>query len=152
MGRQVTIGGQTYTEAELDCPECGHFMVLDKRGGRLYYRCSTKSWTNCPGTHSCHPDGRPLGIPGDAMTKAARMKTHRVFDRLWKEMGMSRGDAYRWLQTVMEMSSDEAHIGRFDEAQCEDLLAILEAEKGLRPAEEMIAGDEGIVEFGFGDR
>ena len=80
------------------------------------------------------------------------MKAHRAFDRLWKKMGMSRGEAYRYLQSVMDMTSDEAHIGRFTEEQCEDLIAILDAEMGIKPPEDLIKEDEGFVEFGFGDR
>ncbi|MDB4278102.1 DUF3268 family zinc-finger domain-containing protein [Deltaproteobacteria bacterium] len=151
MPRQVTIQNKTYTEAELDCPECGKFMVLATRtGGVLYYRCSTKAWSKCSGSHSCHQaDARPLGIPGDAHTKHARMKAHKAFDQLWKKMGMKRKDAYRYLQRVMAMTPDDAHIGRFTEEQCEDLLAILTDEVGITLPKDIVEGGEGFVEFGF---
>ena len=152
MARQVEIKGKTYTEAELDCPECGQFMVLSTRSnGDLYYRCSTMSWTKCQGTHSCHQsDARPLGVPGNALTKHARMKAHKAFDQLWKKMGMSRTDAYRWLQTIMDLSPDEAHIGRFSEEQCEDLLALLDDHHEITLPPDIVDGEEGFVEFGFG--
>lgn len=151
MPRRVTIDGETLTEADLDCPECGAFMVLDKRGGKLYYRCSTAKWSKCSGTHSCHTDGRPLGIPGDAPTKAARMKAHRAFDQLWKSGRMSRSGAYHFMQGLMRMSSAEAHIGRFTIEQCEELLALLER-NGITPPEDIIKDGEGFVELGFGER
>jgi hypothetical protein len=154
MPRQVTLRGKTYTEAELDCPECGRFMVLDLRPkGGLYYRCSSKSWTNCPGTHSCHQSSaKPLGIPGDAPTKAARMQAHKAFDQLWKKMGMKRKDAYRWLQTIMDLNADEAHIGRFTVDQCELLLDLLDEHHDIALPPDLVEADEGFVEFGFNDR
>jgi hypothetical protein len=34
---------------------------------------------------------------------------------------MSRGEAYAWVGEAMELSSDEAHIGRFTIDQCDQL-------------------------------
>jgi hypothetical protein len=150
MPRQVTIKGITFTEAELECPECGHFMVLDTRRGQLLYRCSTNSWTKCSGSHSCHQHNAvPLGIPGDAQTKAARMQAHKAFDQLWKKMGMRRKDAYRWLQTIMDLNAKEAHIGRFTLEQCKDLLDLLDEHHNITLPPDVVQTEEGFVEFGF---
>ena len=35
---------------------------------------------------------------------------------------MSRSSAYRWMQKVMGMSPEEAHIGRFNREQCRTLV------------------------------
>jgi hypothetical protein len=77
------------------------------------------------------------------------MKAHKAFDRLWKKMGMNRGDAYRWLQTIMDLTADEAHIGRFTEEQCVVLLGLLEDEHDIVLPKDIVAGNEGFVEFGF---
>ncbi len=35
---------------------------------------------------------------------------------------MSRPQAYKWMQEVMNLPSEKAHIGMFDEKQCLELL------------------------------
>ena len=88
----------------------------------LFYGCSTWRDTQCPGGHSAHPDGRPLGIPANRRTKDARIAAHHVFDHLWKGGQMSRSAAYRWMQTAMGMTPSEAHIARFSREECKRLL------------------------------
>ena len=116
---------------EMQCPECGAPMTL--RGGKYgpFYGCIEFVRTGCRGSHGAHPDGKPLGKPGDAETRQARIRAHAAFDRLWKGHGkrrrMSRRRAYRWLQETMRLSKDEAHIGRFSLEQCEALIAAVES-------------------------
>lgn len=116
------------------CPECSAPMVLRRTlrfrlasgAPRLFWGCS--AWPTCEATHGAHADGTPFGVPGDQATKEARIRAHDEFDRLWKgpTAVMSRPAAYRELQRVMDMTKDEAHIGRFSVEECEDLIAILE--------------------------
>ena len=124
MPRERVINGDPVTEHDLVCPECGEPMWLRPafRGSGVFYRCSTWLDKSCPGTHGAHPDGRPLGVPATRKTKDARMAAHHVFDHLWKTKWMSRGAAYRWMQKALGMTADEAHIGRFDRAQCKALV------------------------------
>lgn len=113
--------------APVTCGECRAPMVLRtaQRGpgaGRLFYGCSR--YPACRSTHGAHPDGRPLGVPGDAATKAARVAAHAAFDRLWKEGHVpSRAAAYAWLRAAMGLSREEGHIARFDPARCTELVA-----------------------------
>lgn len=48
-----------------------------------------------------------------------RREVHRHFDQLWNKYGIGRNDAYKWLAAKMDMTKAEAHIGMFDEDQCE---------------------------------
>lgn len=101
------------------CPECGSSMHLrDSRHG-LFYGCAT--FPTCRATHGAHPDGRPLGTPANAETKAARIAAHDAFDKLWREPEryMTRRDAYRWLADLLGLTPGDAHIGSFDRGQCE---------------------------------
>lgn len=107
------------TKLDHPCPECGEPMVLRNSKYGLFYGCS--SFPRCKATHGAHKDGRPLGIPADKKTKKARMRAHDVFDQLWKDKHMSRPEAYEWMQEAMDMSEEEAHIGRFTEEQCDEL-------------------------------
>lgn len=112
------------------CGDCGAPMKLRtaRKGrfdGKRFWGCST--WPKCDSTHGAHPDGRPLGIPGDKATKAARIRAHEAFDKLWAGGEMSRGGAYRWMRRALGLTEEQAHIGRFTIADCDRLIAALAA-------------------------
>lgn len=109
------------------CGECSSLMILRTGSNGLFYGCS--QWPKCKATHGAHADGRPLGIPADGETRRARMDAHLMFDQLWqsnqfiKRTTMSRSAAYRWMQKTLNLTSDEAHIGRFTKEQCATLIS-----------------------------
>ena len=112
---------------DLNCGECEAPMVLrDSRYGK-FYGCSR--FPRCRGTIGAHPDGTPLGIPANKATKGARIRAHDVFDRLWMTSLMTRDGAYRWMCRVMDLSEDEAHIGKFTIEQCETLIKKVQERK-----------------------
>lgn len=121
----------------LICPDCGAPMILRKtmkfpqRNGQpgLFYGC--QRFPKCKATHGAHPDGRPLGIPGNAETKAARHRAHAAFDDIWEKRLLSRGAAYRWLSKKLGY---EAHMGEMDVEQCERVIALCEAFDPSDPA------------------
>lgn len=114
---------------DLICPECGGSMRLKHSKHGLFYGC--ERWREgCKGTHGAHEDGSPLGTPANAATKKARIQAHRIFDRLWKgekdrRATMTRAQAYAWMQREMNLPRDGAHIGGFDIAQCNSLIALV---------------------------
>jgi ssDNA-binding Zn-finger/Zn-ribbon topoisomerase 1 len=95
---------------------------------RKFYGCSR--FPDCQATHGAHPDGSPLGVPGDHETKLARSQAHAVFDRLWKgpDAQFTQKGAYAWLQRVMRLTPDEAHIGQFNKHQCRQVAEAARAE------------------------
>lgn len=110
----------------MDCPECGEYMILKKSKYGFFWSCHT--YPKCNGSHGAHPDGTPLGIPANKETKEWRIKAHNEFDKLWKSKGYKRSTCYRLLQELMDMTPDEAHIGRFNINQCKTLIKILEGD------------------------
>jgi len=110
---------------DLKCAECGAVMEIraSKKFPNPFYGCST--FPVCRGTHGAYPDGRPLGKPANKETKLARVKAHKVFDLIWQENHKSRSGAYTWLAKKMGLTKYEAHIGQFDEAQCEELVTLV---------------------------
>jgi hypothetical protein len=84
---------------------------------RKYYRCANNKVCNV--VCGAHPDGTPLGVPGNAATRSARIELHQVFDPLWTTGRWSRAEAYVILQLLTGLGQEEAHIARFDQEQCE---------------------------------
>lgn len=127
----VIIDGAKYVEHQLSCPECSAPLRLRASKYGVFYGCST--FPKCRSAHGAHPNGEPLGIPATREVKDARISAHAAFDQLWEDGDMTRGQAYRWLRESMDLSEDEAHIGRFDLKQCrelEDLVADYLRENG----------------------
>lgn len=111
------------------CPSCGVRMVLKLDGeDRWFYGCP--NYPACQNTHGAHQEsGEPMGIPADAETRQWRIRAHKAFDMLWKSGEMSRSAAYRLLQRIMDLPEDEAHIGRFDRDQCQELIDKIQERK-----------------------
>ena len=81
------------------------------------------------GTHKNSPTFAPKGRLAHAALRLAKVQAHQAFDVLWQERGMSRSQAYAWLQEVLGMDKPP-HIGFMDEEQCDRV--ILEVEELLQ--------------------
>ena len=71
-------------------------------------------------------------VPGDKATKIARIRAHAAFDTVWKGRKMTRKDAYKWMQQVLRLKYEEAHIAMFDSTTCERLIEAVDRWK-LKP-------------------
>jgi hypothetical protein len=100
--------------------------------GRRFYGCSR--FPACRGIHGAHPDGRPLGIPGNAETKLARIAAHAEFNALYIERCWNRRMAYSWLGQQLGLQKQEigqkCHIAMFDIATCAKVVEICKRERG----------------------
>jgi hypothetical protein len=120
--------------------------------GQLFYGCA--KFPECRGALGAYPDGRPKGIPANRKTAAARQVAHEVFDRLWQQQRMTRPQAYAWLQQVMELPEEAAHIGHLSFDQCERLVALVKtAYPGVRTTWERLRdpsfdATEAVLDFG----
>jgi ssDNA-binding Zn-finger/Zn-ribbon topoisomerase 1 len=103
------------------CPECGAFLELRVGQYGVFYGC--KNWPKCDVTQKADDDGNPVGMPSNGSTKKARIEAHDTFDLLWKEGHMSRDHAYLWMQEIMGLTSDDAHIAKFNPVQCTSLIS-----------------------------
>lgn len=108
------------------CPECEGSLVLRLSKYGLFYGCN--NYPICKATHGAHPDGTPLGIPANKETKAWRIKAHQVFDKLFEGENavMIRDEAYAYMQTIMNLSEEQAHISKFDVEHCKELIDLLD--------------------------
>lgn len=114
------------------CPD--HQVPLALKNSRYgnFYGCPR--WPECDVKIGCHPGtDTPLGIPGDAETRQARIRAHDAFDTLWKGDGarMSRGRAYRWLADELGLDPNDCHIGHFDAETCGRVVDLVEEFDGL---------------------
>ena len=119
------------------CPYCDRDAELIT-GDKLYPRRAdlyTKKFYYCPHDDAyvgCHVGtSAPLGRLANAELRAEKVKTHALFDPIWKSTMMSRTDAYKWLAEQMGLSVANCHIGMFDVDQCKKAqLIILESRYG----------------------
>lgn len=112
------------TAEEIRCGDCGAPMVLLRGRYGKFYGCSR--YPECRGRHGAHlATGKPLGIPADAATRAARIRAHESFDLLWKGPvpQMRRGAAYAWL-TMKMARPDHIHIGELNLEECQRVVEI----------------------------
>lgn len=115
-----------------NCPKCNAPMRLREtkkyqwRNGRnrMFWGCS--QYPDCNGIRPSHPDGTVYGVPADKETKEWRMKAHAEFDKLWKQWGYARPEAYMMLQRIMGMTAGQAHISNFSKEDCQKLIKLLE--------------------------
>ncbi len=85
---------------------------------------------NCNARVGCHKGtNRPLGNVANEVLRLKRRETHQVFDALWKELGMSRTQAYKWLANRMELSERNAHIGGCEMDQCQQVIDLCKNEQ-----------------------
>jgi hypothetical protein len=61
--------------------------------------------------------------------REARKRAKAVFNPLWQSGRMSRTDAYAWLADQLGVAVAECHIGWFDVAQCDRVLAAISGVK-----------------------
>jgi hypothetical protein len=77
------------------------------------------NYPRCDAYVGCHPGtNKPLGRLANGELREWKMAAHKAFDPLWKELGMGRKDAYKWLALELEIKHKECHIGSFTIEQC----------------------------------
>lgn len=103
----------------------GRIQMRLRRGDELYRgRVDLKEklfWLceGCGGWVGCHPGtDRALGVPASPELRRARSLAHAVFDRLWRNGTMTRGEAYGWLASTLRLTPEQAHMGQMDLATC----------------------------------
>lgn len=92
----------------------------DLRGKRFYLCAPCNAWVGChPGTFA------PLGRLANDELRKAKMRAHAAFDPLWREG--CRAVAYSLLAEALELTPAQCHIGYFDAAPCDRVVAVVPA-------------------------
>lgn len=123
------------------CPYCGATSRLvtgldvhphrRDQWAKRFYKCPA-----CVGVWvGCHPPAQPgvgggqgdgtvaMGRLADAELRSAKQAAHAAFDPLWRGGSMRRREAYKWLARELGIRPKQAHIGHFDAAQCQAVVA-----------------------------
>lgn len=117
------------------CPECGSRGYTIVKGRSVYSAdspyaqrpvaiCRNSACDARTGVHIRGPNaGKPMGRLAGAKTRRARSAAHRAFDPLWLDGRMEREEAYAVLAAVLRIPVEECHIGLFDVATCQRVIA-----------------------------
>ena len=115
----------------IKCSYCGAHAVLqkgtyvygDKSKEEYLYVCS--NYPQCDSYVGVHAGTKkPKGTLANAELRNKRIKTHKVFDQVWKSKLMTKKEAYRWMTYVMGLPFEMGHIGSFSEYRCDELIRI----------------------------
>lgn len=110
------------------CPYCGSNAKCVNGSAVYPHRKDLRSkqfWVcePCDARVGCHKNGKtPLGRLANAELRAAKMRAHTAFDRLWRHGSLSRSEAYAWLAETLSIPRKDCHIGGFDVAACQRIV------------------------------
>lgn len=89
-----------------------------------FYRCAP-----CDAYVGTHKGTvKPLGRVANATLRTLKQQAHVAFDPMWRDSKMSRSEAYIWLASKLGIPRKKCHIGMFDEATCERVIEVCNAE------------------------
>lgn len=110
------------------CPYCGNkpeFVDSAAIYGRSYgmiYLC--RPCDAYVGVHN--GSNKPKGRLANAELRDMKKQAHADFDRLWKEFGMTRKEAYAWLTAELEIVPEHTHIGMFNCRMCQLTMDVIQ--------------------------
>lgn len=115
----------------IKCPYCRSTAFLRPASlvheqtapGEEVYVCAR--YPVCDAYVSAHREThQPMGTLANKSLRDKRRQAHIALGRLWGQGLMTRKEAYRWLQVQLGLPESEAHIGRFSEFRCEQVIAL----------------------------
>lgn len=65
-----------------------------------------------------------MGTLANGGLRHKRMEAHKAFNWMWDSGLMSKRQAYRWMQAKLGLPEEQAHIAKFGEYLCDQLIAI----------------------------
>ena len=131
------------------CPYCGGKVTFRSADGiytenkfnTMLYVCS--NYPRCdsyvraiPGTDI------PVGSMANPKLRRLRLDAHRALSDIVKTGIMTDKESYEWLQRLLQLSKDDAHIGCLNEFTCKQVIA--ECEK-IRANNEWRLGANGRI-------
>lgn len=117
----------------IKCPYCGSqaFLrpasVLNRHDPRYdnekYYVCARYPF--CDSYVRAHADSQlPMGTLANKALRRKRREAHIALQSLLDSGLMTKKEVYRWLQVQMGLPEEEAHIAKFSERRCEEVIRL----------------------------
>ena len=113
----------------IKCPYCGAQASLRPASvvrayaapGEEVYVCARNPV--CDAYVSAHRKSRlPMGTLAGRELRKKRRQAHIALNQLWERGLMTHKEAYRWLQVQLGLPEAEAHIARFSEFRCQQVI------------------------------
>lgn len=132
----------TVDPEKMICPYCGKkaklvngdkiYPYIKKLGVKKFWMCS-----DCEAYVGCHrksvftnfKNNVPLGRLANKKLRWYKVRVHELFDKCWKGKGRkARTRAYKRFAKIMDMPTEECHIGMFDVETCKKAIKLLKIE------------------------
>lgn len=65
-----------------------------------------------------------MGTLANGDLRHKRIEAHKAFDWMWRSGLMSKRQAYKWMQAKLGLNEEQAHIAKFSEYMCGELIAL----------------------------
>ena len=64
-----------------------------------------------------------MGTLANGDLRHKRIEAHKAFDWIWRSGLMTKWQAYKWMQGKFGLNESQAHIAKFSEYMCDQLIA-----------------------------
>jgi len=96
-----------------------------KAKGEYLYVCSR--YPACDSYVGIHRASlKPLGTLAGKELRGKRIEAHKVFNLLWESGLMKKWQAYKWMEAKFGLCGRQAHIAKFSEYMCDELISVCE--------------------------
>ena len=115
----------------IKCPYCGAQAVIRPasvvHGESAWeeFLCVCSRYPACDSYVGVHTKTmQPKGTLANGDLRHKRIMAHKAFNLFWTSGLMSKWQAYKWLQAKFGLNANQAHIGKFSEIMCDELISI----------------------------
>ena len=126
----MSRGGGDLKKKTTKCPYCGAQAVLrpatvvhgESAWEEYLYVCPR--YPTCDAYVGVHKQTmQPKGTLANGNLRHKRIQAHKAFNQFWTSGLMNKWQAYKWMQAKFGLNSDQAHIGKFSEFMCDELIS-----------------------------
>lgn len=110
---------------KIRCPYCGS-LASKRPASYIYGESADKNkylfvcdcYPKCNSYVAATEKGQPMGTLANKELRQKRIAAHKSIDRIWKKGFMTKEQVYVWLQSKLNMTDKEMHIGKFGIYYC----------------------------------
>lgn len=122
---------------KIRCPYCGA-LASKKPASYVYGESAEKNkflyvcdrYPKCDSYVAATEKGMPMGTLANKKLRKKRIAAHKSLHRIYKKGLMTKSEVYTWLQSKLDLTENEMHIGKFGEYYCNRV--IYECNKAYR--------------------